>query len=540
MNSFESLNVQFSNEAPAAYAQLKFGAMQGMLLVFSPRYIPEQVLRPMSYNFSNEMINDLASRGDIRSALEPGYANTRESLLKAILPSSQGIALNTRTLESLWSFILTIDNNQSTRDMRHSLVMPSTRWIGCGYIDEEPVNPSTMSVNQDAVLFFTHGTVMSISETMDAFHGSRAVPMVNHNDDAIGCMLAQMPIDQSNDLYLMSPGDLVNNVQPTGAGEQKELIGQFGSIAVANLQDGSAIVPSTMNTPKSQLLDIGYALSQSLAIDDPNRPMSAHSGPSIDPYDKYRSSFASNVTSSNGAVPTLGLNISRPISMGELKRRYPAMKLEVSRSPATPQFEICPQSNISARNTLNSMIAATVGACAAACCIDDIIFRFSTMMRDCMTPGMGIWEISHLGTIIPADQAQMVSCANQFKLLMERDLFPIIKATAGDFDVTVRHCMSNQTLVDLNLANYSANEGLWETAGKLGGFISPVVGALGNVQHNSNQLHKLVDAFGMKHSGLAQQAESWGDELPIPTFSAFEEPAPTWGPAAGSQVIRNT
>lgn len=543
MNSFDNITNQFANQQPIGLGQLRFGSMPALLLVFSPRYIPQQYLRPMSYNFTEQMVNDLTARGDIREALAPGYANQKDSLLQAVLPASQGILLDTQALETRWSFILTIDNNSSTRDMRHELAMPAGRWVGCGYCSEEPISPNG-SVNERALLMFTHGTTLSMQEFADPYRGSTVTPTVTANNDAINQMMGQMHVGEGNDLYLMTPGDVINNV--ANATQSNEMIGMFGALAVGNLNTQSAVIPTTMNTPKSQLMDIGYSLNLGLEQDDPLRPANAFDNNRIgDPYDNFCKTFRSNVTSSNGTVPTVGgVDITKPLSLGALKRRYPMAEIKVSRSPGTQTWEVSPQSNVSARNTLSSMISATISACAAACCIDDIIFRFSTYVKDCLTPGMGVWQISHIGTIMPATEQQVISCANQFKMLLERDLFPIIKATAGDFDVTVRHNMANQTIVDLNLMNYSIENGWYETAGKLGGFISPIVGTLGNVQHNASQLHHLMDAVGMKVGGYKSPNSMWTDEVPVPQYDAGNVGAPnqfadfsnmpTWSPHGAS------
>jgi len=470
-----------------------------VLYILSPRVIPEQVIRPYAYNFNENLIEDLKDQGELKQFFGPrSRGANKESTHRAILPSVQGTRVDTKDLSMMWSFILVLDVG-ATSSSKYALPSSKSRILCTGFFSEEPLNPMTINnttptINPRSIMHFTHHSVVALQDTIQPRYGNRTNMKISHDDDCVNSMLGNIA---SSDLYLMTPSDIRECSR--GNNSDGEFISAYGDKHVGALTDKNVITPSRLKSPKHQFQDILFALDYAVDYESLQKPESSiTSGGYGDPMQEFTDVFDASLIGDNRFVPQLGIDINDPISMHQLIHQYPNINILPCKVPATSQWDVRPQDDVTVLNSMSSMVASTISTLATGSGISKISFRYNSSIGSSLDPnGGGAWEIQHVETLVPCDDIGTKGCFNTFKNLLQLDLWPILRSVAGEFDIMLSHDITGETLVGLQFLDMPVSHGMFETCNRMGGMVAPTIGDLSTFSHNTNELQSLVDSMAI-------------------------------------------
>jgi hypothetical protein len=112
-----------------------------------------------------------------------------------------------------------------------------------------------------------------------------------------------------------------------------------------------------------------------------------------------------------------------------------------------------------------------------------------------MSANAGVWQLFRVTPFVsgPEITEQLVSdILYRFRTRMESDLFPVLRAFAGEFSLFVDFDMIASTVIDLQFMDCPDSHGLYEAHNRLGGVISPAVGSGVHLVHNRTELDSLT------------------------------------------------
>lgn len=479
---------------PVDFTQYGLQQYEAVLMVFTPRVIPTQVSRPYILNFTSEVAGPIVHAKSAGEALSPSAPLT-QAMCQAVMPASDGIVIDTKPLAEKWTFILMIDIADTGGVVN--------RYICSGFFIDEPVNPATMqmgmspTINPHARMQFATTMQMTMSEliTMGA-PDSRLY--VHRLDDVVS---PASNVLSGNELFIMTPAQLARSSQMVSP---DEMMVTYGDLSVGNTLMSQPNIPMRLKSPRHYMRDIGHGidcamtqLTQTAFVqNDMDRAFGSLPGFDVSP-GSFHHNLMQNLTSYEHTNCAMGpIDTTKQLSLAELDRHYPHMKVQVMGTPAgfnalnRPQELICPQ------NTMSYMIANTISALAASCAISDITFRYSSRSTDVLNPEQGMWEIMEASMMIPGVPPMYVqSTVNRFLTILSRDLWPLIKLTNGDFDISVAHHSHCETYINLQLLDFGKADGWYIANNELSGITNPLLGADRHLEHNLAQLRFLADTY---------------------------------------------
>lgn len=488
---------------------------QATLFLFSPKLLPTQVLRSYAYNLTPQFYNDVVGRAStLQEAVAPNGAGKAKSVVTAILPEDFGSLLNTYELSNTWSFVLTIDDNPINHGIRMAAPSASTRFIGSGYVAgldnlgaEEPVNPLTQSINPRAVLVFTHATITYLHNEIGMRGGVRKYT-VSHDTDLISALTSMMSAS-SEQLFLGTPGDLMGMIDTS---DPNTMVGAYGPLAITNnmVDEGAKNISSVLKSPKHQLNTVMHALDAALARSDDDFMKSSilPTTPNVQA-DVVRTTFTQELPNSNYSIPKQGIDTSRPITLMQLQSMFPNINIRPIKVPNQGGWGITPQENMSVRNKMCSMVASTITSILPGCGLADISFRYNSWIKSdqFMATPSGIWEFYEpIHSLAQSTPEQMKKMVELFKMTLENELFPILRAVNGEFDLMAICNLTGEILLDLNYFDDQRNttspeDGFYETNGRLGGLMNPMICKLDVLNSNASMLSSLADQAIEKRLG---------------------------------------
>jgi hypothetical protein len=236
--------------------------------------------------------------------------------------------------------------------------------------------------------------------------------------------------------------------------------------------------------------------------------------------------FNENVIGSHSLLPKNSIDTSRPISMDNLMYLFPDLEIVPFEIPMTSPWDATPQDEMTARNSMSSMLSASLSNLVPSCGLAHIFFRYASYMQNgpntFIQNGEGVWEIINFGTLVECDQRRQEGCVRMFQEYFLMELVPILKLVRGDFDLMAYVDASGYILIDLNYKDdfhRQLGEGFYETSSRLGGFINPMLTDLNTLNHNATQLEALVTNTIGRKMGIA------GSQYPL--FESQPEPVMT-------------
>lgn len=476
-----------------------------VLYVFSPKHIPNQVIRPYTYNFNNALIEELTRDGNMREACGPRGTN-RSNIQLAIMPESNGIPLNTRTFNEYWSFVMIIDKAPSTSYTTGSVPGPGQRFIATGYfIGEGPISNLSMydtspALNPNAIMAFTHTSLIyNNPRVINPMYGSQSPVSVNTDMDNVSQLSGMM---SNQDLYLLDPGNVRTYTQQMSPTERVQITPGQG--AVSGLGNASTPIPSRLKSPKHHLKEIVDTIDSALAAEAKATVSSTISDTGSyysDPHTTFLNNFDQKIQSTRKFNP-MGIQTEKPLSLGELDLMYPEMRFIPRITPNISQWEVRPQDIMSQSVTFSSMVASTINTLAMNSNLAEISFQYNSWESGgALSCSEGTWRVLRAGVLVGDDNA-VVHAFETFKGFMTTDLFPILRAVGGEFEMQIQYDTASETLVDLHfLDDFRQETGFVEIPNRLAGLMTPIIGAINNAEHNAKELQCLLDNCSIKSFG---------------------------------------
>lgn len=493
--------------------QIDLGSAQAKLYLFTPKIIPEQVLRSFKYDFTNELVNDLQGYDSFTKAVAPaGGGRTKLSINQAILPDTIGTPLNMNTFSAQWSFVLIVDDAGAFAGIRHAVQPPKTRVIATGYVVDEPVNRNTMwgtstTENPNAILVFTHTSIVYLTNTMGGA-GYNDNLQISHDADLVSEMNTQV---SNQDMFVMTPYDLREATyscldERSGS---KDFATAYGGLSLGNTKVGQPCrkIQSSLKSPKHHLADImGGADSAIAACQGDFINSTILDSVSHDSTELFQTRFKEGVTGSYAMMPRHGLNTDLPMSIGELRMKYPTMQIQPFEIPNQSTWGVTPQSVMAKKTVMSSLVSATLSSLIPGSGLANISFRYSSWVKtdSFSSRATGAWEIQGFGTLTECSENTQMMALTTFKSVVEGQLFPILTAFGGEFDLMAYVNITGETLIDLNYLDETSaqlGEGFYETTNRLGGITNPNTATADIVNNNAFQLEKLVNQIGLGQFG---------------------------------------
>ena len=516
-------------------------SVSATLIIFSPRALSKQFVRPYVFNFNDNFIDEVVGR-QFDSNIFNGMNRKSDAVLNAIMPTSfEGIyQVRNEELSFYYTFMLIIQKDQAHDALSPFLRAPSPmkRQLISGYFLQEPYNPNTMymgapTINPNAMMVFTHDSVFHISPHDMTRRGNTLINM-NHNADNISRVTEQMVVpgvgnNGDNKLYMMRPMDLDraaglsasfgNLNDPSNDPSFVSGMANASLDAVAGARGGNAAVPlaCSLKSPMAQLnhiCDAARTVMYANLYDNGNT--NSFTNPFIprqdDPVNAHRY-MAQNFSSS---LETVDLNpmtregsdvdTSIPMSIAQLDQMFgnkllimPFIVESRASCELTPQDEIT-----SHKSVMSSMLASTISSMLPCYNIGGIAFSYYSYRSD--TGGLGrkgIWVLSSVDPLIPnigpdGIDHHLQACIQMFYREMENNLFPILLNAGGDFELHVEINCFNVSLVNLIFMDEKGMcqnpNGYWETNNCFNSFTNPLLAGENIAARNVNSLAAFKDA----------------------------------------------
>lgn len=480
-----------------------FGDNDATLIIYSPTAVPDQVVRPYTYKFGAGLANAVMDQ-DTNRMLSPSSAkNQSNDVLTSIVPDANGIQMNTGIFQDRWSFILIINHQSLGRQYRAGC---GSRMITTGYFIDEPMAPTTMFnttpvLNPNATMVFTHTSGMNATLSRGP-NGDIPLRTTTMDVDHVDVTASQL---FSEAMYLNTPGDVDSatmRMNDTG-----NLMVTPGAIALQSLQGGSAKIASRLKSPIHQMQEIFHtfntAITHSEQMDNANlaTPLSFKS-----PEDIMRDTIRGNLPGSNsgcGVNMSYILDTTQPMFLGKLIQTFQNIQVFPFKIPTTTQWDVYPQTIVDIKTTMSSLVSSTLTFVAQQLWISSISFRYNSWMGGAtfganMHPSVAlspeVWEFYECSKLVPAEAEELKATVEGFKRSLEWQLFPIIQAVGGHFDLMCQVDVWGNTLIDLRfMDNGDQGDGFITTNNKLGGYIAPTIGTMSTVNHNAQQLASLTE-----------------------------------------------
>ena len=505
------------------------------LYLFTPRHLPTQVLRSHRYNFTPDFVENISSSGGGGGVqLLPKRFITANGQ-PAIHPDGNGMLLDATVLNQSYSFVLIIDKTGGSFGSMQLLY--GTRQILIGYVasSDEPYNRATGTINPNAVLNFTHATSLRISNMIDASGINRSVYLTG-DLDYINELSAQQFQD---DTYLATPQHMLN----TEIGYNESTI-DASNMLICNKRTsangmgaGSSAVDSSLKSPVKHMSTLVDALEQSVeAVRNSKEVVSGvNVGARLDDESNAKMFLKSNAPGPNmlNPVPTSGIDPARPMTIGNLDIMFRgALIVHPYEIPASSQWDVYPQEQITTKNVMSSFAAMSIAAIANECGLAHIVFRYASWVKGNVMGGgeSPSWHILGCSTLVeqPNTNSQL-KMLKWFKSLFEAQLVPILRQVSGDFDLMAYVNVGGEILLDLNFLDLNSsyqNVGFYETNTRLGGMLNPMIANSAILSNNQASINYLADQLiakdlgsghGMEYSAV--NAEQYMSRAPVNPYN---------------------
>lgn len=487
---------------------------RAVLFIFSPRNVVDHFKRPLVYNFGIEFA-DTAARylsstvGNNAQGLSQFMITPEAS--QGIVPSVDGIPFKTSQYSNQWTFLLLVTDDSLNPSV---IQRAKSKCIYIGMFSEEPINPNTINLtsptfNPKATMIITRKIVMNRLRTegmngpivkddlmadISKFHYDNSIietpdkrifnTQANHiiknvhqnNADA------QIHDDEENDEYF--------NVyeEPNKGIEDKRSfsVTDYGGLGSPVVDKDDCLLETVQHSPKNQLRQIGKAMVASMEYYDYEKAEENFLGITSNPGDIIAESAASFMENNSIYISkNIGLNRDR-YSIQEILSRYNP-EIFTIKSPASTGVDIIPQNIKSPVTVFSSLVSSTLPSFLSRVGLSGVSFMYNSHHS--------ATKVYHIESIVPVDQKGLVNKWNMLFSIMKFELFTIIEAAAGPFDLAVNCFINGSTYVRLNFMDEAEinHFSVYEENNLLGGIVSPGVGNFNVMSNNSRDLGTLVN-----------------------------------------------
>lgn len=472
---------------------------EAILYVFSPRRFGDHYKRPIVYNFNQEFLGSMHDTvvdslremnpvyGDAKAFnphLEKLYNNPHSASI--IQPSATGIPIGTALFSDAWTFMLVVTNDKP--EISNAFAPASAnRTVYYGYCSEEPVNMTNMgqgtTVNPGCYLTVTHKTVINHLQT--ATPGGAMSRFDTVADADVVPVQDMGQVTQAPGLFMNRPGDIRKATVDNGDGTVSVMLGEQNNL---RNQTDNVVTSANLNSPKHHCKKILTSVAAGIenAVNDDALGTMAQYPSAMEAFDNIGSQIDSHLEDhTNERV--FGFSVEKPFSMSELMNRYNP-KIQPVMIEAQNMFDPIPQQEQSKSNIYASMIAS-----AAPTILSNIGIASFAMMYH--SPNQATQVLS-AEPFIPLTEPEL---HNRVRILLGQlhsELFDIIRATAGEFDLNMSVSCGGDTHITLNMldASYQHSD-IYQHHNLLGGMTNQLVADFDTIQYNATNLGTMINSM---------------------------------------------
>lgn len=509
------------------------------IFIFTPRVMSRQFVRPFVYNFNGNLVDEVIGRQFSADIFKGNHKS--DAVLGAIMPTAgNGIyEVRNQEMSTYFTFLLVIQSTRNVPSMDPFLRAPSPfkRQIISGYFTTPPYSYTLgygkPTIDLNACLVFTHDSVFNDTplDMTTTFNGNQEMngmiaSGLNLNVDNISQAAEQVVVpnfysgNTDNRLYLMRPMDLdkAANLTFNGYDSGVDGINNAALASVAGERGGAAAVPvaSALKSPMAQLKSICegsrmcvmsnlFDSTQQNSFTNPFIPNTENPAE----YQRHmRDMFTEQLRSVDiGTLAREGVDLDTTMmmSMADLDRMFPNLVVMPYVIEKYAQCELTPQDEIvTQKSVMSSLMADAINSILPAFNIGEIGFSYYSHLSGDGGMTRGVWDIQKAVALLPHQRdaqgvdRKLMADTMMFKNELERNFFPILKASGGDFEIHVDANCYNISLVNLIFQDEksicSNPNGYWETNNCFSNFANPLIAGKEIAQKNVAALTTLRDA----------------------------------------------
>jgi len=522
LNDANKLYVQGMNFVP--------DGSQAILYLFSPQYMPEQVVHTYQYQLNEDFLNNVLSPG---GTMEQNVANGKDKSIKqAIMPAAGGLVVDTQNFNSMWSFVLIIDAIAPTRTIRQ---------LAIGYVYDQPIS-DTGAINQNATLVFTRTAIKHIRGSVGYnAPGDRMCVFSTSNLDYTNRAASVFYNDQA---FVGAPKDLMlHKLTEQDSGYAPADYSDLSLNAMGTAQRDTKILNVDNNSPMAMLSEITGAIDkcgQGVNRNDTviSRLMQQGEDPGKTPVEQMITKAADQMPGAIGLQVTTGLDTSVPMTLGMLQMQYENLRVYPHRVRVGSAYgwdrlaQTQMGSNgvqvatMSPKLQMSFMVGAAIQSICNSLSIADMSFHYHVLAQDTMFGGNGRQEyfrFLEFQTFVPRSQDALTVISGYASNLLKSHIFEVIDTVSEEYMVNVVAHMNGDILVDLRLAEFpDPGDGTWyQTSARLGGIMNPAIGTVDIIASNGNSLYNATEALAGAQMPVAQPSAGGMDMLPAESNVMF-------------------
>lgn len=515
LNSFtnRTSNGNFENYNPSYNSDTR-----AVLYIFTPRQIPDYIVRGYRYVFNgdfynkaDEIVNRQMGQFNSELGLRTRLLENSKELHQAITPDAFGNRFEGRHFGDFYTFLLIIDN--ASFEGRYNPTPLNNRLLYGGYFTSEPIaNPtgSRLIFNENCAMVFTHTTHLNM-KNIYTNTGTILAARPMYDLDVINPFESQQVSPER--IYLSRPEDIVSNVLVSSDSSVQYVTPEHSCIA-ANPE--IVKVNTQLHNPKEQLNNIISGLIKTKVDYESGQLNSVGNirGVMLEDDLTWNQSLQKNM---GGAIPDrlVGLDLRTQMFLGDLIRKYPVLNYTTNIINAPWDLSDSPMLADASNpiNIFSSLLMSSIPSILANFGISDAIFRYdstdfnATISSFNATPKC---ELFMLETFTPEESQQSIRLRWEGALkFLEENIFPIIINQVGNFSAMVKYSSAKECAVQLNLPDFTStiNDGVVMNNALFGGFQSPMLvnqglhsdnteefSALSSLIQNSSSISSVISA----------------------------------------------
>ena len=525
-------------------SNLSSSGAEARLTFITPINKPDAFVRPLTYDFGPEFIDNLAiNMKDIRrdiferggfGGLTSGnyFLSTMNDCqnVDSMMPSNNVHRFGRRSVNDLYRFCLTVANMPSSYRYAKMAAHRYTT-VYTGWCLDEPVSFNG-TLNPDCQLVFTHMTNVKLKEVASR-DGYLKYGYTELDGDILNPQTSMINSDASTELDMLVGPDhiLENNGYPVSdmvydnhPGIEDDDDDYFStaldseSMALSR-RPAPIIAKSRFNSPRCQQNRILHGIAKTLVSSRYNdlwNPDGETDYPTsnIPTFDFANRTMNSRILKSNMDGITsnaiLGINHCERISLRTLTQLFPHIEQNTEILDVDHQgYDIYPEDEGSdLYGIVGYFIKTSIGAAASEHGLASLTFRYATSdpIASRFRPAddrESIWDNIFGEPYIDEDMHYTKSRVENALRYIEEHIFKPVEKFAGEIEVFVNYKSSDDTIIHLQLREQTdeINDDVILHHGDLGGFVSPQIGTVEEFKSGSEVMSGLVDFIGHFQDG---------------------------------------
>lgn len=475
------------------------------------RQISDQAHRPFVYNFNDQWtyrVGDAVSQA-VNGNTAPLNGIYNDPLTtSALRPMDQPDSIiRMGQLSEAWKFIFTAPVVRS--DISAFSTLQAHKIICFGYFIGDPINPATGTVNDEAVMTFTHKIVVEDMQTQ----GLHSTLHTSTSMNVQLCPSSAAMYTTNSELAMLDPVSSLKSVQFGADGKGYSFPAYDSMLKTANM---TPRIPTAMSVSRDNVKTVvdsmvsAYRSSSTLHSSGYDGLHSAS--------DILKGSFTETLGNVVGTqmlnmAYDLGPDVDSSWSFGRLRAQYPRMNWQkvMGRGNNSGMVDITDQTALTPRNVFSSLLISVIPALMGKYGISDLAFEYQSFFKT-PVPRHTEPNVKHAATLLSYPQATLKQRVNNVFNELMTGIFAMMVSERGDFYINAYFSVGGMTMVNLNFdADSMIVDGYVESPTLLDGITTPMMGTPQAMANNSSQVSELINAAVIDRINPDMSAQSYSE-----------------------------